>query len=250
MMIHPVLVRYLPGDTNHFGIIAGAARVAAARASGAKTIECKVVKRCTDEMAEQISLRENIDRHLSKEDERRSRAALAKFLIGKEEAALASAPENGGKRPGGRPRSLESRAIKKAAALKGVSEKTIKRSMRPLMLAPIESTATDANGESSAAAPGETNEVKNVDKAGRGIVEEFGKFVRALDQFREKYLIPLLVRLPNASAEDLADVDTADVDHVMSFMAAMRKLRSLLPNESDSDGENEAKSDNEDETSA
>ncbi len=200
LLLHPPIVRRLPGKGHLFGVIAGEARIEALRKSGAMTVECKLLKECTDEMAEEISIRENVDRHLSQEDEERSRAALAKFLTDKEEAALVSAPGDGGKKPPGRPRSLVSKAIQKAAKLKGVSEKTIKRSMKPPMLPATEATVADADGESIAWEPLPTHEGK-AGQAERGMVEELARFVAALDRFREKHLVPLLMHIPEASGQ-------------------------------------------------
>jgi hypothetical protein len=79
-------------------------------------------------------------------------------------------------------------------------------------------------------------------------VQELAKFVRVLEKFREKHLVPLLVRLPNASAEELGDVNSADVDHLTSFIAAMKKLKSCLPDGPETDGETDADRDENDES--
>jgi hypothetical protein len=65
------------------------------------------MKNCPDELAEQISLRENADFWRSDEDEKRTLAGLAKYFTEKEKAIRAHQPDGAESRKPGRPASVD-----------------------------------------------------------------------------------------------------------------------------------------------
>ena len=246
-VLHPVIVRRLPGRKARYAVVAGWGRVLAAKSNGESTIECKTIKNCGDELADRISFEENFARFTIDENDDYCRTAVAKYYVEKEVKALAAMPTNTVKRARGRPASPERAGIKKAAEFMKVSTKTIERSVKKAQTAATNNDTAEENGESTIAELGESKALAKVEQARIDVVQEFAQFVRALDRFRKQHLLPLVVRLPNASTDELADVNSADIDHLTSFIAAMQKLRSCLPEGSDTDRETEAEREENDE---
>jgi hypothetical protein len=210
-LIHPIVVRRYPRKGNYYGVIGGWNRVLAALKNGDTTIWAKVMKNCPDALAAEISLRENMDRFQSEDDERRGLAELTQYFTKEEQDLRAHQPDGDGTRKPGRPPSPENIAIQKVAAISKKNPRTIKRKLkREERLAP-DTTDADEGSEIDSSDTEYLNSV-SAEKHGKDdIAQAFATCVAALHRFRMKYVDDLMDHLRDATPEAIAHVDESDI---------------------------------------
>jgi len=243
--LQPIIVRHNKYDKRYFWVIAGMHRLTAAIQAGDKKIMCRVLAKCSDEQAKEISLRENLDRGLNDADERRARAELAEML-GKRERDRRYLEEQSDLRCGrGRPPSPERVGMRKAAEVAGVTERTVERDVTYMSKLCPEAKRAVLNDEIN---------TKDADKLTRlppekqleqlkimrkpQVLEDVqedprvGKFIElvsALTKVESKHIFRFVRSLDSAPPDFFSGIEERELIRLARFVKAMRSLLAEIP---------------------
>ena len=228
--INPVTVRLLANG--NYGAIAGMGRVIAARENGETTILAIVLEDCTDSQAKQLSLRENLDRSLSDDDEKRARAELA-MLLTKMELERRTLDQGGGapSRKRGRPVSPSGEGKRRAAAETGVTVRTIENAIRSNKERTPKTVATGAAPKIDTADAEKLDNADDEEFGEEGMLRAFDKLAHAVDRVRRQHLEPFVANIGEAKPAILARIELMDIEPLLSFREAWNRLIAALPPE-------------------
>jgi ParB-like nuclease domain len=243
--LQPIIVRHNKYDKRYYWVIAGMHRLTAALQAGDKKIMCKVLAKCSDEQAKEISLRENLDRGLNDADERRARAELA-AMLGKRERNQRYLQEQSDLRCGrGRPPSPERVGMRKAAEVAGVTERTIERDVTYMSKLCPEAKRAVLNDEINTKdadkltrlppekqveqlkimrKPQVLEDVQEDPRVGR-----FIELVNALTKVESKHLFRFVKSLDTAPPDFFSGIEERELIRLARFVKAMRSLLAEIP---------------------
>jgi ParB-like chromosome segregation protein Spo0J len=229
-LINPVVVRRLPRKGNYFGVISGWTRVLAAKNNGETTIWCKVMRGCSDELAEEIGLRANTECWRTEADQDRDLGKLVEYYTEKEQELRALNPVGDASPKPGRPASPENAAIKKAAAEKGLSRQTVKRRVKSAKNIPSDVTAAGAgeagemdatDAESVDNPPGETH-------AENSLVQASSEFASSARRFGKNKVERFRTGFVDAGPDDIAQIPESDINDVATLIDQLQKLLAAM----------------------